>query len=273
MAANQDPQKIKDILDSLSEKGKSFQGNWERLRNYGWDIGGILLIALSSMTLIATVFPGLVEGSALLRWANLLSLGVGWGSIFVIGSGIVLGIWMLRQQVGKHFSVVWIRVFALEGAVFSLIAFFTVLGGHSLERARQGLDGGLVGWGLVEAISSVVGLIGTGILVAVGAVIGGIIGLGLTDRVREQLQDLTQIEIQEDQSQMKLDLPPEAELENKSKTSPAKRKRTVPPEFRKQFKVSMGQDQSVNIPPRDQSLPSLDLLVSGKSFKPNQRHC
>ena len=36
--------------------------------------------------------------------------------------------------------------------------------------------------------------------------------------------------------------------------------------------MSMGEDQPVVAPPRDQSLPSLDLLESGKSFKPNQRH-
>jgi S-DNA-T family DNA segregation ATPase FtsK/SpoIIIE len=272
VAADQDPRNIRDILDSLAQRSRSFQGVWNRLGNYSWDIGGLLLLALSVMTLIATIFPGLVGGSALLLWANLIRLGVGWGSIFVVASGFVLGIWMLKQQVGKPFSVVWIRVFALEGAVFALISLFTVLGGHSLERARQGLDGGLVGWGLVEAISSVIGLFGTGVLTFLGAVIGGMIGLGLTGRVRGQIQSLQNEPLAEGLPQLELDLADaEADLDQKM-TGTSARKRSVPPEFRKQFKVDTKSDSPVEVPSRSQGLPSLDLLMSGKSFKPNQRH-
>jgi hypothetical protein len=114
VAANQDPRNIRDILDSLAKRRKTFQGSWDRIRNYIWDVGGILLLALSIMTLIATLFPSLVEGSVLLRWANLIKLGVGWGSLFVIATGFVLGIWMLKRQVGESISVIWMRVFALK---------------------------------------------------------------------------------------------------------------------------------------------------------------
>ena len=267
----QDPRNVKDILDALAQRSQSFQGFWERLRHYGWDISGILLLAFSFMTLLATIFPGLADGSTLLRWTNFIRLGLGWGSIFLVISGIFLGIWMLKKQVGEPSSVIWVRIFALEGAVFSLITLFTVLGGHSLERARSGLDGGLVGWGLVEAVSSVVGLIGTGILAVLGGLIGGVIGLGFTGRVREQLDqmrmasspiDLTQVEETED-------LPVVSEAEE---PSPPRRKAKVPAEFRKQFKVDAQDDKPLIIPPRDLSLPPMDLLDRGKGFKPNQRH-
>mgnify|MGYP000647504737 CR=1 FL=1 len=85
----------------------------------------------------------------------------------------------------------WTRIFALEVAIFALISLFTVVGGHSLTRAREGLDGGLVGWGLVEAVSSLIGLIGTGVLAFVFALGGAVIGLGFTQKVKEQL-DLIQ---------------------------------------------------------------------------------
>ena len=266
-----DPRNVKDILDALSQRSQSLQGFWERLRIYGWDISGILLLAFSFMTLLATIFPSLADGSTLLRWTNFIRLGLGWGSIFLVISGIFLGIWMLKKQVGEPSSVIWVRIFALEGAVFSLITLFTVLGGHSLERARSGLDGGLVGWGLVEAVSSVVGLIGTGILAVLGGLVGGVIGLGFTGRVREQLDqmrmasspiDLTQLEEAED-------LPVVGEAEE---PSPPRRKAKVPAEFRKQFKVDVQDDKPLIIPPRDHSLPSMDLLDRGKGFKPNQRH-
>lgn len=268
---DQDPRNVKDILDALAQRSQSFQGFWKRLRNYGWDISGILLLAFSLMTLIATIFPGLAAGSALLRWTNFIRLGLGWGSVFLVISGFYFGIWMLKKQAGEPSSVIWVRIFALEGAVFSLITLFTVLGGHSLERARSGLDGGLVGWGLVEALSSVVGLIGTGILAVLGGLIGSVIGLGFTARVREQL-DLMR------RGSLPQEMIPEQEaetspVESKSeKPAPIKRKSRIPAEFRKQFKVDTKEDESLVIPPREPSLPSMDLLDRGKGFKPNQRH-
>jgi S-DNA-T family DNA segregation ATPase FtsK/SpoIIIE len=272
VAGNQDPRNIKDILDALANQNKSFQGTWNRLKNYSWDIGGILLLALSIMTLIATLFPGLVAGSALLRWAYLLRLGVGWGSIFVIASGFVLGIWMLKQQIGEPFSVIWVRIFALEGAVFALISLFTVLGGHSLNRARIGLDGGLVGWGLVEAFSSVIGLFWTGVLAVLGAFLGGIIGLGWTNRFKQQLQSMQSESFSGEVDQLELDIPAELPDQDPDKPGAKKRKRSVPPEFRKQFKVDARPEGVVDAPPREMGLPSLDLLITGKAFKPNQRH-
>ncbi len=273
MANNQDPRNVKDILDTLAEQSKSFQGIWNRLKNYSWDISGILLMAFSAMMLIATLFPVLVADSALLRWTNFIRLGLGWGSIFLVISGIVLGIWMLKKQAGEPYSVIWVRIFALEGAVFSLIALFTVVGGHSLARAREGLDGGLVGWGLVEAVSSLIGLLGTGVLAAIFAIIGVVIGLGFTERVRKQI-DLIQDASHPDVLDQHLDgqISRDTEVGQTDKAPPSKRKQKVPPEFRKQFKVDVKEEKPLNSPPRDNTLPTLDLLTAGKSFRPNQKH-
>ena len=273
MVNNQDPRNIKDILDTLSEQSKSFQGIWTRAKNYAWDILGILLIAFSVMVMIATLLPSMVAGSALLNWTNFIRFGLGWGSIFVVASGIVLGIWMLKKQAGEPYSVIWVRIFALEIAIFALISLFTVIGGHSLTRAREGLDGGLVGWGLVEAVSSLIGLIPTGILAFLFALIGGMIGFGLTEQVREQLDQMKEPSIPAGLGQG-LDGEPamDSVIPKSKKTPSAKRTQKVPPEFRKQFKVDVKDDKPLKTPPRDQALPSLDLLISGKSFKPNQRH-
>lgn len=274
MTDNQDPRNVKDILDALAQQSKSFQGIWNRLRNYSWDIGGILLLAFSIMTLIATLFPDLVAGSALLRWTKIIRLGLGWGNVFVVLSGIVLGIWMLKQQAGEPYSVIWVRIFALEGAIFFLIILLTVIGGHSLDRAREGLDGGLVGWGLVEAFSSVIGLVWTGILAFLGAVIGGIVGLGLTDRLQRQIAEIQGYPMIPKLETEDIDQPSRQEKEplGTEKPAPEKRKQRIPSEFRKQFKVETREDKPQKAPPRDKHLPSLDLLDSGKAFRPNQRH-
>ncbi len=274
MTDNQDPRNVKDILDALAQQSKSFQGIWNRLRNYSWDIGGILLLAFSIMTLIATLFPDLVAGSALLRWTKIIRLGLGWGNVFVVLSGIVLGIWMLKQQAGEPYSVIWVRIFALEGAIFFLIILLTVIGGHSLDRAREGLDGGLVGWGLVEAFSSVIGLVWTGILAFLGAVIGGIVGLGLTDRLQRQIAEIQGYPMIPKLETEDIDQPSRQEKEppGTEKPAPEKRKQRIPSEFRKQFKVETREDKPQKASPRDKHLPSLDLLDSGKAFRPNQRH-
>ena len=274
MASNQDPRNVKDILDTLAKQSKSFQGIWNRLKKYSWDIGGILLLAFSIMTLIATLFPAMVSGSALLRWTNVILVGLGWGSIFVVISGIVLGIWMLKKQAGEPDSVIWIRIFALEGAIFSLIALFTVIGGQSLERAREGLDGGLVGWGLVEALSSLIGLFWTGVLAFLGAAIGGVIGLGLTEKIRQQIGISQDYLMPQSAGLDNLDseTDPGVKPAGIDKQGPKRRKERIPPEFRKQFKVESKMDSPLDAPQRAEDLPSLDLLISGKTFKPNQRH-
>ena len=274
MASNQDPRNVKDILDTLAKQSKSFQGIWNRLKKYSWDIGGILLLAFSIMTLIATLFPAMVSGSALLRWTNVILVGLGWGSIFVVISGIVLGIWMLKKQAGEPDSVIWIRIFALEGAIFSLIALFTVIGGHSLKRAREGLDGGLVGWGLVEALSSLIGLFWTGVLAFLGAAIGGVIGLGLTEKIRQQIGISQDYLMPQSAGLDNLDseTDPGVKPAGIDKQGPKRRKERIPPEFRKQFKVESKMDSPLDAPQRAEDLPSLDLLISGKTFKPNQRH-
>ena len=118
MAANQDPRNIKDILDSLAKKGRSFRGRWDRLGNYSWDIGGIFILALSIMILIASLFPGLVEGSFLLRLAELIQIGVGWGGFFLMLSYVlfnrfeiisIVGILYKRRSEGLKTGVLFVR--------------------------------------------------------------------------------------------------------------------------------------------------------------------
>ena len=277
MADSGEPRDIKDVLNTFRKKTLSLESLWGKLRPYQWDLAGILTLTLSAMTLLALLFPRFVQGSILLTWVNILQLGLGWGSLLVIGTGFYLGVWFLKQSVGSPPEIPWLRVFALEGAVFALIAFLTVLGGHSLTRARQGLDGGLVGWGLVEAVSSLLGVFWTGVLAFLTAVLGTVIGLDL----RENLQDWQEkLSLRRGGEEAELDLTPSGvqkiSLEDgsaqKSASTPERKRRRLPPEFRKNFQVDAREEKTVVSSKRDQRLPDLDLLITGKSSRPNQRH-
>lgn len=275
MSDEKDARNIQELFDRLSSRAGAGSGLWQRFGHYMWDVGGILLISLSLMTLIALLLPGWVQGSALLVWANIIRLGVGWGSLLVILTGLLVGVWMLKQQAGEAAQVAWGRVFALEGAMFALIAFFTVLGGHSLSRARAGAHGGLVGWGLVEAFSSVIGLFGTGALSLFGVLVGGIIGLDAWEWVRMQIIRLRdRVEEKEDESGSPLEEKSTVTRVDTGDAAPetAPPRRRLPPEFRKQFRVEAHEDKKVTAPPREKDVPSLDLLISGRSSKPDQRH-
>ncbi|MDZ7844216.1 MAG: DNA translocase FtsK [Anaerolineales bacterium] len=276
MVDSNEPGEIRDILEKLSQNKISLGKVWEQLRPYRWDLGGIAIITLSLMTLLAWLVPNLVQGSILLNWANLLRLGLGWGSLCLIGTGLTLGIWMLKQTGLDAPDIRWGRIFALEGAVFSLIAFLTVLGGHSLPRARAGLDGGLVGWGLVEAFSSLLGLFWTGVITFLGMITGVIIGLDLRD-----LLEKVYYQLDSKINDAPEDLPAPSGVQKISLAEPvqadvpssaSKKRRRLPPEFRKNFQVGAQEDKPISPPERDQRLPDLDLLITGKTSRPNQRH-
>ncbi len=271
MTKNQEPREIKDILDALAQKGSSFSGLWSRLQGYSWDIGGILVLSISVMALIAFLFPGLVSGSALLNWVNVFRLGLGWGSLLIIASLVYLGFWMLLQQGGEDPEVNWGRVFALEGAVFCVIMLLTVLGGHSLDRARAGLDGGLVGWGLTEAVASLLGLFWTGLLALTGAAGGLVIGLDLRDYIQEQLRRVADAAPENEPAAEAASAAAALESASQPETLEDRRRR-LPPEFRKQFRVEVKEEKAVKPPPRDDRLPALSLLSSDRSAKPNERH-
>jgi S-DNA-T family DNA segregation ATPase FtsK/SpoIIIE len=100
-----------------------------------------------------------------------------------------------------------------------------------------------------------------------------VIGLGFTQKVKEQLDLMQADPLPVDAGQPDSGVQGmTSQTQEPGKIQPAKKKQAVPPEFRKQFKVDRKEDKPVQAPPRDETLPSLDLLAAGKAFKPNQRH-
>jgi hypothetical protein len=112
---------------------------------FSWDIGGIFLIALSLMLLLA--LTGLTRGRLLSFFSGQLQTWFGWGSfLFVVATA--LGGFLLLRRTKEPLTLKWGRVIAVEVSAFLLLALFSVIGEptgnlagnplNSLERAEAG---------------------------------------------------------------------------------------------------------------------------------------
>ena len=149
-----DPELQDDWLDRFARFNAHF-GRFMR------DALGIFLIAFALMTLLA--LGGFTAGMLLTPWAGLLSLWFGWGAYLVVLAVGFAGFAVLQRD---GLAIGWGRLFALELAAFLTISLFAALGGNSLLRAESGLDGGRIGWGLVNLFWRVGKIPGTVLLFA-----------------------------------------------------------------------------------------------------------
>lgn len=259
---------------SLLDRIFRFIDNFQR---FAWDIGGVLALALSLMTLLA--FFDLTGGAVLTWWIIVLRSWLGWGSLLVVLAMGVSGLLMLRQRRGDPLEIRWGRVLALETAAFAAIALLTLANGASVQRAKQGLDGGLVGWGLVELFGMAIqppwllSLVLSAVLL-----VFTVIGLGVLSPLARIVRQYYEGKSPATGS---LDLGPAVSVGNSAAQSGAaesaananpRRLTRLPAEFRKKFKVQTREQENPRPPERDDRLPPLELLVNEQSTKPDERH-
>ena len=130
------------------EKQDLFTSVWIRFRRFGWDILGVGLLAFGLLTLLGLL--GLTRGVLIDPWIDVLQTGLGWGSPLLVIGLAVLGLVSLRSHFTNWPRIALGRILALEGAAFALLALFAIFGGLSVDRAAEGLDGGVIGWGLAN---------------------------------------------------------------------------------------------------------------------------
>ena len=119
-----------------------------RFQRFAWDVGGILLLALALMSLLAIILPEGSSGLLLGWWAGFLAAWFGWGAVWIVLAIAVGGLVMLRHSSANPAKARWGRVIAFELTAFCSLGLLAAIGGTSLERADAGLDGGRVGWSL-----------------------------------------------------------------------------------------------------------------------------
>lgn len=247
-----------------------------RFERVVWDALGVFTLAFGFMTLLALV--GVTQGAVLTPWALLLRRWFGWGGgLVALGLG-VMGLSMLGRGLPSLQQVRWGRVLALEASAFALLALLSMAGGSSPQRAESGLDGGLIGWGLAEAIRLGLGRILGALLLGVVLAWGLVYGLGQVAPLRAWFRRW--LEGAEDVEELSLDeeaavsvAPVRGRADGKIKVEKRKKRRDrLPPEYRKQFRVDAREETPVSPPPRDDRLPSLDLLIGERARRPDERN-
>jgi S-DNA-T family DNA segregation ATPase FtsK/SpoIIIE len=257
-----------------------------RFCRFFWDIGGVALLALAFMTLLALLAPAW-SGGVLRWWVNALQLWLGWGCVWVVSAIAVGGLWMLFHQDSNRPPVIrWGRVLAMELAALSSIALLTIFGGASIARAEAGLDGGRIGWGMVELLRILLSPIGLGglfwqaLFFLIIFILGLVVGLGLVgyflNRSRRQLSGSAP----NYESYRATGPVVSTSAVAGGKTQPVvvggasaqKKRPPLPAEYRKNFRIEPVDEEPAAPRGRDERLPPVDLLLPEQSARRDERN-
>jgi S-DNA-T family DNA segregation ATPase FtsK/SpoIIIE len=275
--------------DGVIHQGVGFLVRFQR---FTWDFIGVFLLAFALITLIALFLPQLAGGTLITFWRNLVRHAFGYGAILVVIGSIVAGIIVLRlrsyqtgtsgeSRASPERKVHWGRLIAVELAGFSVLGLLSVVGGRLVDRAELGLDGGFVGWGLAELVAIGLRLLSLDRNIWGGLVFGLITllclgyGLGLVSPLLKVLQKMAEVKT----SSPMVNEPVVSVATSVTQTGASlpglerkKRRPLVPAEFRKRLNSSNEKTKNIPLPPRDEHLPSLELLVKDQLDRPDERN-
>jgi len=246
-----------------------------RFRRFLRDMSGIALVALALMTLLVLLWPDLGAG-LLLSWTRWLRWGLGWGSVMLVAALAAIGLYLLYPRRENGPTVRWWRVFMWEIGAFAMLGWLSALGGASLERVELGLDGGAIGWGLVElariplAPLRLDGVFLPGLVYGLIVLVGLYYGLGVGTWMRQwETGHPRGVKVE---SEPAVSVAPISAAPGVAPVVAQKKRTLLPPEFRKKFKVEPDEPQPAGPPPpRDERLPSLDLLLNEMTGRMDER--
>lgn len=257
-------------------EGKEAQSeNLPVFSRYLVEASGLLLFALSLITLFALF--GFSAGAWLTPWVLLWRRLLGWGASLVVLGLAFVGYQLITHR--RHANLqTWTRVIAFELAAIGFLGLLNTLGGHSLERAEAGLDGGLVGWGLLESLKIIFGFVLPDWLAQTLGVI-----LLITLFVLSSLYALALLGKGDIFRRMKLasklDADPvtlvsgfPGERKNEVENGPKRKRSRLPVEFRKNLSAEEDVTRGVSNEAREADLPPLDLLIREKAMQSDERH-
>ncbi|TLN26434.1 DNA translocase FtsK [bacterium] len=190
-----------------------FANYWLHFDRFGWDVLGIVLLALALISLLGLVGRSLpaFQGAALSPWINFLTRWLGWGSYAAVVAMAYAGILALQRRTAHPMRISLGRLLALEGAYFLLLALLDIFGGGLLDRAEAGLDGGIIGWGTSYVIGSLLPTPWSTILLAMLILLLVAYGSGLTAALGRLIEK--QLQVSENEADVVAGIPAAAEDE------------------------------------------------------------
>jgi len=247
-----------------------------RLMRYGWDLLGLLLIALGLILLLGSL--RITKGVMIDQVVYNLARWFGIGRYLLALVCMIVGGIVVRWRKYPAKKIALGRIVAIEFAVFVFLGLISLINNPTITDIESGLSlGGIVGWGIAEVFSSLIGRLGGFILLTVILLI--LIGIGfniinrLETHLNHQIGHTESISIQnhvigEDPSPLVIG----EKTAINSKTARKVEKPYIPPEFRKSFKVEKNKEVDKEVPQTERavSLPPLALLDEEKSYSPDQ---
>ena len=247
-----------------------------RLMRYGWDLLGLLLIALGLILLLGSL--RITKGVMIDQVVYNLARWFGIGRYLLALVCMIVGGIVVRWRKYPAKKIALGRIVAIEFAVFVFLGLISLINNPTITDVESGLSlGGIVGWGIAEVFSSLIGRLGGFILLTVILLI--LIGIGfniinrLETHLNHQIGHTESISIQnhvigEDPSPLVIG----EKTAINSKTARKVEKPYIPPEFRKSFKVEKNKEVDKEVPQTERavSLPPLALLDEEKSYSPDQ---
>ncbi len=172
-------------MNRIKSKYLELIGIFRNFKSFYWDMAGIAMIALALVLGLGML--GLTSGSIVTPLVMVIAKWLGWGSVILIIVLVVMGVISIRIPAGQAPHPRLMRVLELEGGFFSLLMVMTIIGGSSVDRAEAGMDGGMIGWGLMRLLSDLLTPVGAILLTILLFLICILFGFGLERRVFSRL--------------------------------------------------------------------------------------
>ncbi len=242
-----------------------------RLSRYWRDYTAIGLLAFALLSLLGIL--GLSSGALLNLWAGGLSTWFGWGAAIVPATAGWIGWALLAHNFGRPVVIRWGRVIAAETAAFALLGLLNFFNGNSVALAAAGGGGGLVGWGIGEALGTLPFPVDSLLLMAlfVGALF---IASGITGERVARVNTWIQSQAGEAAATGAPVTPSGATLppvtSRAAAASPRARPKLASGE-RLRVPVASADDLRARLKRRDKRLPGLDLFEDSEVRKPAQK--
>jgi len=168
--------------NSDTDRNVSFlQGILLVVKRFGQDLFGVLFICIGVISVLSAF--NLTQGKLIDQWAELIFRWFGWGAYFLIIIITLTGMVILLRHLERFPRFDYTKLIILEIMLFSFSALLSIIGGFSVERANNGLDGGVIGWGTARLLRNALGDLPAYMLLIVLNVILLINALGLYKKI------------------------------------------------------------------------------------------